>query len=93
MDENNTAYLEHLGNYIKTKGAAKCLQLKNEIKDCSDQESEDDDSLDDLNETVLEAFTTPIDQEEAETAIDEYVTFKEVITGNYQKANNVHLYI
>lgn len=57
--------------------------MKAEIKDEDDEDSDDEeeDSVGDLNETALESFTTPIDDEELETAIDEYVSFKEVISG------------
>lgn len=51
-----------------------------EAEEKSDGEEEEDDDDDDLNETALESYTTPIDEEETDAAIDEYMTFKEVFT-------------
>uniref|UniRef100_A0A1A9ZMK3 Importin N-terminal domain-containing protein n=1 Tax=Glossina pallidipes TaxID=7398 RepID=A0A1A9ZMK3_GLOPL len=79
--EFSTGYLEQIADYSKTKAAEAGFDMKAEIKDEDDEsDDEEEESLDDLNETALEAFTTPIDDEEADNAIDEYVTFKEVIT-------------
>lgn len=55
--------------------------MKAEIKDDEDSDDDEEESVDDLNETALEGFTTPIDDEEEDSAIDEYVTFKEVFSG------------
>ncbi|XP_030570286.1 importin-7 [Drosophila novamexicana] len=81
MDEMAPNYLDKLADYTKTKGPAAGFEVKAELKD--DEEDSDDEaeeSVGDLNETGLETFTTPIDEEENESAIDEYWTFKEVIT-------------
>uniref|UniRef100_A0A1A9VN34 Importin N-terminal domain-containing protein n=1 Tax=Glossina austeni TaxID=7395 RepID=A0A1A9VN34_GLOAU len=79
--EFSSGYLEQIADYSKTKAAEAGFDMKAEIKDEDDEsDDEEEESLDDLNETALEAFTTPIDDEEADNAIDEYVTFKEVIT-------------
>lgn len=53
--------------------------------DEEDSDSDDDDLSDaDLVETALESYTTPIDNEEdLENAVDEYVSFKEVMSGKY----------
>lgn len=84
MDEMiNQPCLEQLGNYIKKRASAVGLEINAEVQDSlNDSESEDEETLDDLNETALEGFTTPIDDEDADTCIDEYVLFKEVITSN-----------
>lgn len=80
--EFSSGYLEQIADYSKTKAAEAGFDMKAVIKDEDDEsDDEEEESLDDLNETALEAFTTPIDDEEADNAIDEYVTFKEVITG------------
>uniref|UniRef100_A0A1A9X0H0 Importin N-terminal domain-containing protein n=1 Tax=Glossina brevipalpis TaxID=37001 RepID=A0A1A9X0H0_9MUSC len=79
--EFSSGYLEQIADYSKSKAAEAGFDMKAEIKDEDDEsDDEEEESLDDLNETALEAFTTPIDDEEADNAIDEYVTFKEVIT-------------
>lgn len=86
IDEFAPDYLEQIAEFSKTKAAEAGIEMKAVIKD-DDEESDDEeeDSIDDLNETALEGFTTPLDEEEDENAIDEYVTFKEVISGKYYK--------
>lgn len=82
MDEMAPDYLDKLAEFAKTKGDSAGFEIKAEIKDeDADSDGEAEESVGDLNETGLESFTTPIDDEENETAIDEYWTFKEVITG------------
>lgn len=46
----------------------------------SDEDSDDDNDSDELDETALEAFTTPLDDEDSPTAIDEYIAFQDVMT-------------
>ena len=81
IDEYAPNYLEQVAEFSKSKSAQAGFEMKSEVKDDDDVDSdnEEEDSIDDLNETALESFTTPIDDESLETAIDEYVTFKEVI--------------
>jgi len=82
MDEMAPDYLDKLAEFAKTKGGEAGFEVKAEIKDeDADSDGEAEESVGDLNETGLESFTTPIDDEENESAIDEYWTFKEVITG------------
>lgn len=82
MDEMAPNYLDKLADFAKTKGSAAGFEVKAELKDDNeDSDDEAEESIGDLNETGLETFTTPIDDEENESAIDEYWTFKEVITG------------
>ncbi|XP_037934798.1 importin-7 isoform X2 [Teleopsis dalmanni] len=78
LDEFTPDYLEQLGDFTKTKAAEAGFDMKSEIKDESDDEEEE--SVDDLNETALEGFTTPLDDEDEEKIVDEYFIFKEVIT-------------
>nr|XP_016934597.1 importin-7 [Drosophila suzukii] len=81
MDEMAPDYLDKLAEFAKTKGGEAGFEVKAEIKDeDADSDGEAEESVGDLNETGLESFTTPIDDEENESAIDEYWTFKEVIT-------------
>lgn len=57
-----------------------------------DDDSDDDDSdedSDELDETPLEGFNTPLDDEEGPNAIDEYVIFQEVMQSTF----NFHLKI
>lgn len=77
--------MEQIAEFSKTKAAEAGFEMKAVIKD-DDDESDDEEeveSIDNLNETALEGFTTPLDEEEDENAVDEYVTFKEVIAGKY----------
>lgn len=89
MDEMAPNYLDKLADFAKNKGSAAGFEVKAELKD-DDEDSDDEaeESIGDLNETGLETFTTPIDDEENESAIDEYWTFKEVITGKRKKKTN-----
>ncbi|XP_067646959.1 importin-7 [Eurosta solidaginis] len=80
VDEFASNYLEQIGEISKKKSAEAGFEMKAEIKDDEDSDDEEEESVDDLNETALEGFTTPIDEDEEENAIDEYVTFKEVFT-------------
>lgn len=47
-----------------------------------DEDSDDDSELSDfdLDETTLETYLTPIDDEDADNPIDEYIAFQQVIT-------------
>ncbi len=44
-----------------------------------DEEDEDGSDSDEAEETALEGFTTPIDEEDSSEFIDEYVVFQEVM--------------
>lgn len=92
VDEFSSEYYEQLGNYSKRKMALSGLDMKKAIKDSvhDDDDDEEEETIDDLNETALEGFSTTIDNEEDENAIDEYVIFKEVITG---KSNHSHTFV
>ena len=46
------------------------------IEDDSDSDDSDDEDYDGYEETSLESYTTPLDEEE--TCVDEYQVFKEV---------------
>lgn len=95
IDEFAPDYLEQIAEFSKAKASESGFEMKAEIKDDDDEDDEDEeDSIDELNETALEGFTTPIDDEEDENAIDEFVTFKNVITGKFLKCslfNGVYL--
>lgn len=81
IDEFAPNYLDQVAEFAKSKSNEAGFEMKAEIKDDEDDDSDgEEDSAGDLNETALETFTTPIDNENVENAIDEYITFKEVIT-------------
>jgi hypothetical protein len=50
---------------------------------CFVQDDDDDDSADDLDETALEGFTTPIDDEDNPETVDEYIAFQEVMNSEF----------
>lgn len=51
------------------------------IQDDTDDDSDDDDDSDtELDETALESYTTPIDDETTDNPVDEFVTFQQVMT-------------
>ncbi len=54
-----------------------------------DEDDDDDDDYSDGEETPLECFATPLDDEE--TDVDEYIIFKEVLIGN-NKNNDLFIY-
>lgn len=81
IDEFDADYLQQIAELAKGKAAEAGIEMKAEIKDDEEDDDDEEDSIDELNETALECYTTPIDDEEDESAIDEYVTFKNVITG------------
>lgn len=56
-----------------------CLQDGNDSDD-EDDDDDDDDSGDDMDETALEGFNTPLDDEDDPAYVDEYMVFQEVMT-------------
>jgi len=75
IDEEGAEYLEKLQ---KTRQS---MEASNEDEDDDDDDVEDDEGDD---ETALENYNTPLDEEDCE--IDEYVVFKQVLT-NLQATN------
>lgn len=54
-----------------------CVVWQDEEED--DSNDDDDDSDDEMEETALESYTTPIDDEDADQPIDEYIAFQSVM--------------
>jgi len=77
IDEDGVEYLEQLD--VKLKKASAPFPMSTEDDD--DYEDEDDDD-EDNEETPLECFGTPLDEEDC--VVDEYVVFKEVIVALQQ---------
>lgn len=83
IDDLGPNYLDQIAEFSKKKAIEAGYDMKADIKflqNDEDSDADDDESDADLKETQLESYTTPIDEEESENAIDEYITFKEVIT-------------
>lgn len=76
IDEEGKEYLDSLDRRVQSAGAATGFQISSTIVDVS---SDSDDSGSDYEneDTVLEAYTTPLDEEDCD--IDEYMIFKEVM--------------
>lgn len=68
--------MESLRSHVTTAGAAAGFPINATINDIS-ADSDDSDSDYENEDTVLEAYTTPLDDEDCD--IDEYMVFKEVM--------------
>lgn len=68
IDENSAVYLESLEETVKTRTNG-AMQISASLQDGDSDESDDDDD-DEYDETALESFTTPLDEDD--TNIDEY---------------------
>ena len=55
------------------------VTAKEADEDDDDSETEDG-TTDELDETALESYTTPIDNDDEPECIDEYITFQQVIS-------------
>uniref|UniRef100_U5EWH1 Putative nuclear transport receptor ranbp7/ranbp8 importin beta superfamily n=1 Tax=Corethrella appendiculata TaxID=1370023 RepID=U5EWH1_9DIPT len=76
------AYLDNVGKMAVEKGAAAGFEVTATIKEgeTDDEDDDDDDDDDEMEETELEGFTTPLDDEDGPNAVDEYVAFQQVMT-------------
>lgn len=78
-DIEDKEYLDTLSRKTTNALTNAGFQVNATIQDAVDDSNDDDDSDFDLNEEmVLEAYTTPLDEEDCE--VDEYIVFKEVMT-------------
>ncbi|XP_023343856.1 importin-7 isoform X3 [Eurytemora carolleeae] len=79
LDDDGQVYLESLQEKVKKAGSAEGFKITASIEDAEDSEDDlSDDDYDGCEETSLEAYTTPLDDEEGEN-VDEYNIFKEVL--------------
>lgn len=77
VDEQGQEYLESLARKAIVAGGAQSLNITANITD-ADNDSEDEDSdYEPDEEMVLEAYTTPLDEDDCD--IDEYIIFKETM--------------
>lgn len=90
IDEFSPTYLENVQNFATKKATDMGFEMSASLKDGggggdeeSDDDDDDDDSNDELDKTELESYTTPIDDEEADNPIDEFVTFQQVMTSKF----------
>jgi len=85
IDEDGQVYLESLQEKVQKAGGGSGFQITASIEDGEDSDDLSDDDYDGMEETSLEAYTTPLDEEEGEN-IDEYMIFKEIL-GGLQSSN------
>ncbi|CAH0383093.1 unnamed protein product [Bemisia tabaci] len=82
IDEEGNQYLETLEKKINKSAADKDMNITTAIMSDDDSDDSDDEDYTPPEETALESYTTPLDTDDY--AIDEYVTFKEVLLGLQQ---------
>lgn len=58
-----------------------------------DDSDADDDTDSELDETALESYTTPIDDETGDNPINEFVTFQQVMTSKSSIYNRMFDYV
>lgn len=74
INDDGAEYLERLGSTIKKKSPFPVTSSS-----IVDDDEDDEDEWDEAEETALEGYSTPLDDEEA--FVDEYCIFKEVMNG------------
>lgn len=80
IDDQGQDYLESLSRRATTAMAPQGMNITATINDIEDNSDDEDSDFEPTEETVLETYTTPIDEEDCE--VDEYQAFKQVMTGN-----------
>jgi hypothetical protein len=78
IDEQGQEYLENISRRAISAGNAAGMAITGTINDIEDDSDDDDSDFEPNEETMLEAYTTPLDEENC--PIDEYDVFKEVMT-------------
>jgi len=76
IDDEGQAYLESLEEKVNKASSSAPFEIKASMED-EDDSDDDDDDYDGCEETSLEAYTTPLDEDEC--TVDEYNMFKEVL--------------
>jgi len=80
IDEEGQAYLESLQEKVNKAAVGSGFKVNATIEDEEDDEDDDDDDeYDACEETSLEAYTTPLDDDDC--PVDEYNIFREVLGG------------
>merc|ERR1719187_784036 len=84
IDDEGQAYLESLQEKVNKGAAGSGFKINATIEDeADDDEDDDEEDYDGCEETSLEAYTTPLDDEDC--PIDEYNVFKEVLGAKESK--------
>lgn len=66
------------------------LNITGTINDVDDTSDDDDSDFEPNEETVLESYTTPLDEENCD--VDEYIAFKQVFTSKYLISTDIHTF-
>uniref|UniRef100_A0A1W7RAB8 Importin-7 n=1 Tax=Hadrurus spadix TaxID=141984 RepID=A0A1W7RAB8_9SCOR len=82
IEEEGTEYLERIASKAKTKSPFPVTSSN--IQDDEEEDDDDEEEEDGAEETALESYTTPLDEED--TPVDEYVVFKDLLQ-NLQTAD------
>uniref|UniRef100_A0A182IM19 Uncharacterized protein n=1 Tax=Anopheles atroparvus TaxID=41427 RepID=A0A182IM19_ANOAO len=83
VDEMNP-FFKNMSKMVQNKAAEAGFEVTTSIQDADsdeddDDDDDDDDDGDDIDETALESYTTPLDDEENPNAVDEYILFQDVM--------------
>lgn len=81
--------MESLQRQVTASGAAAGFPINATINDIA-ADSDDSDSDYENEDTVLEAYSTPLDEEDCD--IDEYMVFKEVMQSEWLHCQNLLLF-
>lgn len=79
IDDQGQDYLDNLSRKANTAVPPHGMNVTATINDIDDNSDDDDSEFEPTEETVLETYTTPLDDEDCE--VDEYQAFKQVMTG------------
>lgn len=79
IDDQGQDYLESLSRRANNVLTPQGMNISATINDIDGNTDDDDSDFDPTEETLLETYTTPIDDEDCE--VDEYEAFKQVMTG------------
>uniref|UniRef100_A0A182JP08 Importin N-terminal domain-containing protein n=1 Tax=Anopheles christyi TaxID=43041 RepID=A0A182JP08_9DIPT len=82
-DEMNP-YFKNMSKMVQERGNEAGFEITASIQDAESDEDDDDDDdedddLDEIDETALESYTTPLDDEENPNTVDEYILFQDVM--------------
>lgn len=81
IDDQGQDYLENLSKQVLNRGSAAGMAISGTINDIEDISDDDDSDYEANEETLLETYTTPLDEEDCD--VDEYMAFKQVMTGTF----------
>lgn len=79
IDDQGQQYLENLARRAINADTPQGMNVSATINDIDDTSDDEDSDYEPNEETVLESYTTPLDEEDCD--VDEYQAFKQVMTG------------